>query len=54
MKIYEFVNSDIRAHWEKSGFVPNALESAWLVYQSNNPTIEDINKYITVSFKKSN
>ena len=42
MKIYEFVNSrDIREHWKKIGFVPNALESAWLVYQSNNHTIEE-------------
>ena len=42
MNIYEFVNSrDVRAHWEECGFVPNALESAWLVYQSNNHTIEE-------------
>ena len=42
MNIYEFVNSrDIREHWQKIGFVPNALESAWLVYQSNNHTIEE-------------
>ena len=42
MNIYEFVNSrDISEHWEKIGFVPNALESAWLVYQSNNHTIEE-------------
>ena len=45
MKIYEFVNSrDIREHWKKIGFVPNALESAWLVYQSNNHTIEEKHK----------
>ena len=41
MNIYEFVNCDIRVHWENIGFVPNALESAWLVYQSNNHTIEE-------------
>ena len=42
MNIYEFVNSrDIREHWQKIGFVPNAIESAWLVYQSNNHTIEE-------------
>ena len=42
MNSYEFVNSrDVRAHWEESGFVPNALESAWLVSQSNNHTIEE-------------
>ena len=42
MSIYEFVNSrDIREHWQKTGFVPNALESALLVYQSNNHTIEE-------------
>ena len=42
MSIYDFINSsDIRAHWEKIGFMPNALESAWLVYQSNNHTIEE-------------
>lgn len=42
MNIYELVNSrDVRAHWEETGFVPNALESAWLVYQSNNHTIEE-------------
>ena len=42
MNIYEFVNSrDIREHWQNIGFVPNALESAWLVYQNNNHTIEE-------------
>ena len=42
MNIYEFVNSrDVREHWQKIGFVPNAIESAWLVYQSNNDTIEE-------------
>ena len=42
MNIYDFVNSrDVREHWRNIGFVPNALESAWLVYQSNNHTIEE-------------
>lgn len=42
MSIFDFINStDIREHWEKLGFMPNALESAWLVYQSNNHTIEE-------------
>ena len=42
MNIYEFVNSrDIREFLQKTGFVPNSLESAWLVYQSNNHTIEE-------------
>ena len=42
MNIYALVNSrDIREHWQNIGFVPNALESAWLVYQSNNHTIEE-------------
>lgn len=42
MSIYDFVNSkDVREYWKKIGFIPNALESAWLVYQSNNHTIEE-------------
>lgn len=42
MKICEFVNSrDIREHWEKIGFVPNVLEAAWLVWQSNNHTLKE-------------
>lgn len=42
MNIYEFVNSrDIREYWQKIGFMPNAPESAWLIYQSNNHTIEE-------------
>jgi hypothetical protein len=42
MNIYEFVNSrNIAEYWQKIGFVPNALESAWLVYQSKNLTIEE-------------
>ena len=40
MNIYEFVNSrDIREHWQKIGFVPNALESAWLIWQCNTLTV---------------
>lgn len=42
MNIYEFVNSrDIRKHWQEIGFMPNALESAYLVYYSKNHTIEE-------------
>ena len=42
MNIYEFVNSrDIREYWQKIGFAPNSLEASWLVYQSNNHTIEE-------------
>ena len=42
MNLYDFINSpDIREHWQNIDFVPNALESAWLVYQSNNHTIEE-------------
>lgn len=42
MNIYDFINSpDIREHWQNIDFVPNALETAWLVYQSNNHTIEE-------------
>ncbi len=42
MKIYDFINSqDIRAHWEKIGYEPTALESAWLVWQSKNHTLEE-------------
>ena len=42
MNIYELVNSrDIREHLQNIGFAPNAPESAWLVYQSNNHTIEE-------------
>ena len=40
MNIYELVNSrDIREHWEKISFVPNALETAWLIWQSRKLTI---------------
>lgn len=42
MNIYEFINSeDIREHWEKINYVPSALESAWLVWQSRNHTLEE-------------
>ena len=42
MNIYDFVHSrDIREHWQNIGFAPNTLESAWLVYQSNNHTVEE-------------
>ena len=41
MNIYDFVNSrDIREHWQNIGFVPNALESAWLIWHSHNHAIE--------------
>ena len=40
MNIYEFVNSpDIREHWQKIGFVPNAIESAWLIWKCNTLTV---------------
>lgn len=42
MNIYEFVNSrDIREHWQNIGFVPNSVESAWIVWQSKNHTIAE-------------
>ncbi len=41
-KIIDFVNSgDIREHWRKIGYEPSALESAWLVWQSKNHTVEE-------------
>lgn len=41
MNIYEFINSkDIREHWEKINYVPTALESVWLVWQSKNHTLK--------------
>jgi len=40
MNIYELVNSrDIREHWKKISFVPNALETAWLIWQSRKLTV---------------
>lgn len=40
MHIYNFINSkDIQAHWENINYVPTALESAWLVWQSKNHTL---------------
>ena len=42
MKFCEFINSrDIRQHWEKIKYIPTALESAWLVWQSKNHTLEE-------------
>ena len=42
MKFCDFINScDIRNHWEKINYVPTALESAWLVWQSKNHTLEE-------------
>ena len=41
MNIYSSINSrNVAEYWQKIGFVPNSLESAWLVYQSNNLTID--------------
>ena len=40
MSSFDFINSpDIREHWQKIGFVPNALETAWLIWQSNKLTV---------------
>ena len=40
MNIYEFINSkDIRAHCEKLGHPFNTIESAYLIYQSQNHTL---------------
>ena len=40
MNIYEFVNSrDI--HWEKIGYMPNAIESAFIVRYSQNHTLKE-------------
>ena len=42
MEIYDFINSyDIKEHWEKLDYQPTALESAWLVWQSKNHTLEE-------------
>lgn len=42
MKFYGFLNSrDIREHWEKIGYEPNAIESAWLLWQSKNHTLTE-------------
>ena len=42
MNIYEFVNSrDVREWWQKIGFTPTALESAWIVRQSLNHTVSE-------------
>ena len=40
MSIFDFINSpDIREHWENIGFVPNTIESAWLIWQCNTLTV---------------
>ena len=42
MNIYEFINSkDIRAHCEKIGHTFNSIEAAFLIYQSQNHTLEE-------------
>lgn len=42
MEFYNFINSkDIQVHWENINYVPTALESAWLVWQSKNHTLEE-------------
>ena len=42
MHIYNFINSkDIQTHWETINYVPTALESAWLIWQSKNHTLEE-------------
>lgn len=41
MKVFDFLNSkDIRRHWQEIGYNPSPLESAWLVWQSKNHTVE--------------
>lgn len=45
MKIIEFINSkDIRKHWQEIGYEPSSLESAWLIWQSKNHTVEEKHK----------
>ena len=42
MKTIDFVNSkDIREYWEKIGYEPSVLESAWLIWQSKNHTVAE-------------
>ena len=42
MEIYNYINSkDIQAHWEKINYVPTAVESTWLVWQSKNTTMRE-------------
>ena len=42
MNIYEFVNSrDIREYWEKIGYMPNAIESAFIVRYSQNHGLKE-------------
>ena len=41
MNLYSFIHSrNIAEHLQEIGFAPNSLEASWLVYQSNNKTIE--------------
>ena len=41
LPITEFVNSrDVRGYLEEIGYVPSALESVWLVWQSKNHTLK--------------
>ena len=45
MHIYNFINSkDIQANWKNINYTPTALESAWLVWQSKNHTLEEKHK----------
>ena len=42
MRILEFVNSrDIRSFWEEIGYLPSALEAAWLIWQGKNQTVRE-------------
>ena len=42
MTFYQFINSkDIRAYWEKIGYLPSPLEAAWLVYQCRTATLKE-------------
>ena len=44
-KIIDFVNSkDIRKYWQEIGYEPSSLESAWLIWQSKNHTVEEKHK----------
>ena len=40
MKIFEYVNSkDVREYWGEIRYTPNALESAWLIWQGKNQVL---------------
>lgn len=42
MEIYDFINSkDIKTHWKNINYVPTAVESAWLIWQSKDHTLEE-------------